>query len=274
LLISHGPEVITAETLDARRKDFISNIDVALGDYEDATQLRKTAFVTTSATDPTTDVAIAETGEHDLTAARDFLANIVPGGGQAPGYSALMTIRAVMQLDSEAQDWSTVLADGVPAGALAQKYPGLLSYQPTMIVPLTAYSEARLGKIADAESHIAATPADCYDCLITRARIAEVEGQHARADWWFDRAVKTNPSIPFAYADWGQSMLDRGDPDAAIAKLKIANQKGPKFADPLEMWGEALMAKKQPDQALSKFEESDKYAPNWGRLHLKWGEAL
>jgi len=65
-----------------------------------------------------------------------------------------------------------------------------------------------------------------------------------------------------------------GDSDAAIAKFTLANQKGPKFADPLEMWGEALIAKKQPDQALAKFEEADKYAPNWGRLHLKWGEAL
>jgi len=29
-------------------------------------------------------------------------------------------------------------------------------------------------------------------------------------------------------------MLDRGDPDAAIAKFTVANQKGPHFADPLE----------------------------------------
>jgi len=33
--------------------------------------------------------------------------------------------------------------------------------------------------------------------------------------------------------------MGRGDPDAAIAKFTLANQKGPKFADPLEMWGEA-----------------------------------
>ena len=52
------------------------------------------------------------------------------------------------------------------------------------------------------------------------------------------------------------------------------NQKGPHFADPLEMWGEALIAKNRSDLALAKFEEAAKYAPNWGRLHLKWGEAL
>ncbi len=55
---------------------------------------------------------------------------------------------------------------------------------------------------------------------------------------------------------------------------RIANQKGPHFADPLEGWGEALMAKNQSHLALAKFAEAEKYAPNWGRLHLKWGEAL
>jgi len=69
-------------------------------------------------------------------------------------------------------------------------------------------------------------------------------------------------------------LLERGQPEAAIAKFTLANQKGPKFADPLEMWGEALMKKSRSDLALAKFEEADKYAPNWGRLHLKWGEAL
>jgi tetratricopeptide (TPR) repeat protein len=68
--------------------------------------------------------------------------------------------------------------------------------------------------------------------------------------------------------------MTRGDLDGAIAKFTIANQKGPHFADPLEMWGEALIARNRSDLALAKFEEANKYAPNWGRLHLKWGEAL
>ena len=110
--------------------------------------------------------------------------------------------------------------------------------------------------------------------LRARAQIAELQGQHARADWWFARAVAEAPSIPFAYTDWGHALLARGEPMAAIAKFTLANQKGPHFADPLEGWGEALMAKNHSDLALAKFAEADKYAPNWGRLHLKWGEAL
>ena len=72
----------------------------------------------------------------------------------------------------------------------------------------------------------------------------------------------------------GRDASARRQYDAAIAKFKAANQKGPHFADPLEMWGEALMLKNRSDLALAKFEEANKYAPNWGRLHLKWGEAL
>ena len=57
--------------------------------------------------------------------------------------------------------------------------------------------------------------------------------------------------IPFADEKWGRTLLARGQPDAAIAKFTLSNQKGPHFADPLEGWGEALMAKKQPDAALA-----------------------
>ena len=69
-------------------------------------------------------------------------------------------------------------------------------------------------------------------------------------------------------------MLRRGQPDAAIEKFKLSNQKGPHYSDALEGWGEALMVKNQSHLALEKFAEAEKYAPNWGRLHLKWGEAL
>jgi tetratricopeptide (TPR) repeat protein len=80
--------------------------------------------------------------------------------------------------------------------------------------------------------------------------------------------------MPFAFADWGRMYLEKGDTDAAIAEFKEANDRGPHFADPLEMWGEALVLQNQSGLAAKKFEEADKYAPRWGRLHLKWGEAL
>ena len=86
--------------------------------------------------------------------------------------------------------------------------------------------------------------------------------------------MQAGPSLPFAYADWGAMLMAKSDYDGAIEKFAAANQKGPHFADPLELWGEALIAKNRSDLALAKFEEAVKYAPNWGRLHLKRGEAL
>jgi len=140
--------------------------------------------------------------------------------------------------------------------------------------PLLALAKAKTGDVAGAQALIALSPLDCYDCLLIRARISEQARQPARADAWFSRAVHDAPSIPRAYAGWGEAYLERSQPDAAIEKLQQANEKGPHFADPLEYWGEALMAKNRSHLALAKFAEAEKYAPNWGRLHLKWGEAL
>ncbi len=139
---------------------------------------------------------------------------------------------------------------------------------------LHAWALAEMGDAKGAEALIAPAPADCDGCNLARAHIAELQGQHARADFWFARVEIAAPSIPFADTDWGEALLARGKPDAGIEKFKLASAKGPHFADPLEGWGEALMAKNQSHLALAKFAAADKYAPNWGRLHLKWGEAL
>ena len=140
--------------------------------------------------------------------------------------------------------------------------------------PWLALAKAHLGDVAGGQSLIATTPLDCYDCVRIRGQIAAIAGNPVQADSWFARAVHDGPSLPFAYHDWGRSLLARGKPDEAIAQFTIANKKSPHFADALQGWGEALMAKNQSHLALEKFAEAEKYAPNWGRLHLKWGEAL
>jgi hypothetical protein len=42
-------------------------------------------------------------------------------------------------------------------------------------------------------------------------------------------------------------------PAGTIVKFDIANQKGPHFADPLEMWGEALLWLGRKADARAKF---------------------
>ncbi len=141
-------------------------------------------------------------------------------------------------------------------------------------LPLVALAQAKSGDVQAARATIEKLPLDCYLCLRVRAQIAAVERNWVEADRWFGRAVALAPSIPFAYSEWGAMRMAKGDRDGAIAEFTIAHQKGPHFADPLEMWGEALIAKNRSDLALAKFTEAEKYSPNWGRLHLEWGEAL
>jgi tetratricopeptide (TPR) repeat protein len=142
------------------------------------------------------------------------------------------------------------------------------------IRPAAAWAFAQMGDILQARALIDPAPRDCYFCLRMHAKIEAAQKHWWRAEFWLREAVRQAPSLPFAYADWGEMLLQKGECDEAIGKFALANTKGPHFADPMEMWGEALMAKNRSDLALAKFEEANKYAPNWGRLHLKWGEAL
>jgi len=214
-------------------------------------------------------------GAHDLKGARAVATMQVLGRDAINlQVKSLDDLSAQMFIAVQAEDWRAIITLDAKASALLLRQPKLHDLWLTRIAPFTATAYARLGDFKTANKLIAETPDHCDVCLRTRAQIAELEGQHARADWWFARAVSQNRSVPFAYTDWGQALMARGDLDGALAKFEIGNQKGPHFADPLEMWGEALIAKNRSDLALAKFEEANKYAPNWGRLHLKWGEAL
>jgi tetratricopeptide (TPR) repeat protein len=144
----------------------------------------------------------------------------------------------------------------------------------TRAMPLLARALASAGDGGGAQNAVAGTPLDCYACVLARGEVAARRHDWSGAAAWYADAVRLAPSLPFAYADWGEMLLHKGDFGGAIAKLTAANQKGPHFADPLELWGEALVASNRSDLALAKFAAAARYAPNWGRLHLKWGEAL
>jgi len=172
-------------------------------------------------------------------------------------------------------DWANArkdieLAAATPAAKSAQSLllPG------TTLVPRVALAQAKTGDMEAAWREIAKAPLDCYFCLRVRGQIATTQKNWSSAAYWFARAVALAPSIPFAYAEWGQMLEAKGDLDGAIAKFERAHAEGPHFADPLEAWGEALIAQNRSDLAVVKFEEAAKCAPNWKRLHRKWGEAL
>jgi tetratricopeptide (TPR) repeat protein len=172
-------------------------------------------------------------------------------------------------------DWKAARGDIVRLQQMPEKWSGAIKpIVAVLFVPLRADAEAHLGNFRQAQDLIDHTALDCYLCVSVRGNVATLEKNWNAAEKWYARAIALGPSIPFAYFEWAKMRAAKGDLDGAIAKLEIAHQKGPHFADPLEFWGEILIAHNRSDLALVKFEEANKYAPNWGRLHLKWGEAL
>lgn len=274
LASGEGNGHIRADYASAFRQQVQARVDAALGafdaaakqqiDYLEAGKIGMTPGNSAGA-------ALYQAFAHDITAARATMADPAPDNAGRAALGAVLNARTRILIALAAGDWAGVLRE---MDALGPQFPGLQSRYFPKALSAVAIAEARLGRFAQAEARIRNTPADCYRCLIARAQIAEQQGQRARADWWFARAVQTGPSLPFAHAEWGLALAARGDTDGAIAKFVLANQKGPDFADALEGWGEALMAKNQSHRATAKFAEAAKYAPNWGRLHLKWGEAL
>jgi hypothetical protein len=144
----------------------------------------------------------------------------------------------------------------------------------TYLWPKLAYARARTGDLAGAQALIAATPLDCYLCVRERARIAELAGDRAAADRWSAEARRQGPSLPFAFAEWGQMLMARGDIAGAIDFYEQAIERGPRWADPQKYWGDALMAQGDEAGAIRKYRAAAERAPRWGALHLAWGRAL
>lgn len=140
--------------------------------------------------------------------------------------------------------------------------------------PYLALAYARLGRAADARALLAATPPDCYRCVLYQGRTLAVLGDIPGSERAFAAAVRLAPAIPAAYAAWGQARLARGDVDGAIRVLRQAQERGPRWADPLKYEGDALAGRRDWDGALSRYAAAAERAPRWGALHLAWGRAL
>ncbi len=271
LLSGGGAETIRPDAIPYVRLVEQAAVDRALGAYADAARedgevVQRQAGRLGGSAPSYGQVALDQAEAHDIAGARATLTEATAQIGLSGGKVEEERRLAEFEIAAQTGDWAGLKT-------LAKRSTDWT--RAADLAPATAaYADARLGDQTAAEKEIAATVADCYPCLIARARIAALGGQQSHADFWFARAVGSAPSIPKAYWAWGEVLLTRGKPDDAIAQFKLANRRGPHFADALEGWGEALMAKNQSHLALAKFEGANKYAPNWGRLHLKWGEAL
>ena len=121
--------------------------------------------------------------------------------------------------------------------------------------------------VAEAEAIAATLPTDCYRCLWTRGWVATTARDWARADREFAAALALAPSIPLAYAAWGESLAARGDLDRAAAKFRQSAEQGPHYADAQKSWGDLLAGEGRWKDALAKYDAALKFAPAWVELH-------
>ena len=218
---------------------------------------------------------------HDLSGARRVIASAPETSDPELAWKIAMGAFPALPrywMFAEQAQWNQALADArafdatLEAGKAQRPVYGLM--QQVLSRPLEARALAHMGDVAGAQALIERTPLDCYPCLRARGEVATQAHDWPAAERWFAQAQRQAPSLPLAYAEWGRMRLAKGDPDGAIALLRIAAAKAPRFADPPLIWGEALMAKGDLEGASRKFAEAGKLAPNWGRDHLKAGEAL
>jgi tetratricopeptide (TPR) repeat protein len=146
---------------------------------------------------------------------------------------------------------------------------------PVEVWPWQAYGYARLGRLAEAQALIGRTPLDCYLCLRMRGEIAALSNDRHGVDLWFARAVRTAPTLPFAYAEWARAVERWGDEQRAAGLYRQARARGPAWPDPLVWWGQSLLSQGKPGAALARFEGAASLAPGWAaaRDGLKVAEA-
>jgi tetratricopeptide (TPR) repeat protein len=173
-------------------------------------------------------------------------------------------------IDAAKNEWPAALADArkcdawIDAHAATDKLIALLS--PVWIRPLEALAMAKSGDTASAESLIATTPLDCYLCVRVRGQIASIKHDWQSAEKWFSEAANQAPSLPFAFAEWGEMLLQKGDNTAAAAQFQASHRVGAHFADALKGWGDALARQGQSRAALAKYDEALRLAPEWKEL--------
>ena len=210
---------------------------------------------------------------HDPDSARKIVEALEPNDDlsflQSDAFIAFNALPAYW-IAATTNDWPAALADAracdawLEAHTPANKLFGRL--RSVWIQPLEALAMAKVCDGARAEALISATPLDCYLCVRARGRIAAIKRDWTSAERWFAEATRQAPSLPFAFSEWGEMRLAKGDIDGAIAKFEAAHYKSPHFADALKGWGDALARQGHAKTALTKYNEALEYAPNWKEL--------
>lgn len=216
--------------------------------------------------------AIALARSRDLQASREVMELERPVGANG----RLMTSgRRDVQLYQAAamDDWAAVRDLARPAFNSSQNQPPSVGRE-RLIRPLFAIALARTGDMAGARAMIAPTPVDCDFCVRARGTIESLAGESKASETAFHTVTRRAPSLPFAFSEWGEARLARGDASAALALFREAQTLGPRWADPVKYEADALARQGEDRAAVRRYAAAARLAPHWGALHIAWGRAL
>lgn len=104
--------------------------------------------------------------------------------------------------------------------------------------------------------------------------IAADRGDLPAALDWYERAIAEDQDFAIAYLNWGNTLLDSGNPDDAIEKISRSVEIDDKFWLAYVGWGNALAKKRQLDDAFVKYAKAAELAPEVAEIQIQWGHAL
>ena len=79
------------------------------------------------------------------------------------------------------------------------------------------------------------------DCYRFKADVLDLRGDWPQARQWYAMAANLTPSSPATHYSWALALIRHQDLMRATEHLRLANEKGPNWADPLKVWGDVLM---------------------------------
>jgi len=259
-------KIMSTAWLDTISGDFQKSVeDWTLG--EAAPDYLETAKVSSAM------VATAYAMDHDPDSAKKIVRALEPNDDPSflqPDAIAAFNALPTYWIAATSNEWPAALIDARACDSWLEMHAAenklFAHLRLVWIQPLEALAMARSQDVGDAESLVSATPLDCYLCVRVRGQVAATKRDWPTSEHWFSEAVRQAPTLPFAFSEWGNMLLSKGDFDGAIAKFQSAHQKSPHFADALKGWGDALLGQGKAKAALKKFNEALAYAPNWKEL--------
>lgn len=195
---------------------------------------------------------------------------------QAGADGLLMPVRRLQSEIHQAaalDDWTSVRDLARPVFDPAQSMRASEDRE-RLIRPLFALGLARTGDLTGARAAISTTPMDCDFCLRVRGTVEDLAGDAHASDRAFRAVTRRAPSLPFAFSEWGEAKLARGDVSGAVLLFRQAQAIGPRWADPVKHEADALSRQGEHRAALRRYAAAAKLAPRWSGLQIAWGEAL